>query len=154
MNMHDAKLVATPMATSLRLTKSGDPYSNLTEFRTLIGSLQYLAFTRHDIAYAVNKLSQFMQSSTYDHWQAAKKVLCYVAEITKHGIFISRSDNLNVHAFTDADWTEDADGLCPQMHTSSILVINRYHIHPRSRRAWRDLQRRLNIEQWQIQLLN
>lgn len=34
--------------------------SDLTEFQTFVGSLQYLTLTRPDIAYHVNKLSQFM----------------------------------------------------------------------------------------------
>lgn len=75
MNMVDAKPVQTPMATSPKLTKSGTLHSNPTEYRTLIDSLQYLSFTRPDIAYVVNKLSQYMQSPTTDHWQAAKRVL-------------------------------------------------------------------------------
>uniref|UniRef100_A0A1J3JSN7 Retrovirus-related Pol polyprotein from transposon TNT 1-94 n=1 Tax=Noccaea caerulescens TaxID=107243 RepID=A0A1J3JSN7_NOCCA len=109
MNMTDAKPVQTPMATSPKLTKSGALHSNPTEYRTLIGSLQYLSFTRPDIAYVVNKLSQYMQSPTTDHWQAAKRVLRYLAGSATHGLFISKSNNLNVHGFTDADWGGDHD---------------------------------------------
>ncbi|XP_013613997.1 PREDICTED: uncharacterized mitochondrial protein AtMg00810-like [Brassica oleracea var. oleracea] len=105
--MQDAKAVATPMASSPRLTRSGTQHSNPKEFRQLVGSLQYLSFTRPDVAYAVNKLSQFMQFPTCDHWQAAKRVLRYLAGTATHGLFISRSTNLTVHVFTDADWAGD-----------------------------------------------
>lgn len=73
-NMIDAKLVGTPMASSPKLPlTSGIILSDPTKYRRLVGSLQYLAFTRLDIAYAVNHLSQFMHRPTQDHWQAAKK---------------------------------------------------------------------------------
>lgn len=37
-------------------------------YRTVISSLQYLAFTRLDIAYKVNKLSQYMHHPSDVHW--------------------------------------------------------------------------------------
>lgn len=75
-NMLSAKLVTTPMATSPKLTvRTGTTLSDATEYRCVVGSLQYLAFTRPDISFAVNRLSQFMHSPTNDHWQAVKRVL-------------------------------------------------------------------------------
>lgn len=75
-NMSDAKPVSTPMSTSPKLTaKSGTPLSDPTVYRSTVGSLQYLAFTRPDISYAVNRLSQYMHKPTSDHWQAVKRVL-------------------------------------------------------------------------------
>lgn len=50
-----------------------------------------------------------MQSPTLDHWKAAKRVLRYLAGTTSYGLFISKSENLNVQAFTDADWARDSD---------------------------------------------
>ncbi|KAF7815869.1 putative copia-type protein [Senna tora] len=46
----------------------GTPMQNSSLFRQAIGSLQYLVTTRPDIAYSVNKLSQFLASPTeVDH---------------------------------------------------------------------------------------
>ena len=107
-NMIDAKPVTTPMATTPKLTlKSGTPIPDPTEFRKLVGSLQYLSFTRLDIAYAVNRLSQFMHQPTDNHWQAAKRILRYLAGTTTHGIFFKANNNLSLHAFSDADWAGD-----------------------------------------------
>ena len=109
-NMLNAKAVTTPMASSPKLTLfSGTPMSDPTEFRKLVGSLQYLSFTRLDIAYAVNRLSQFMHKPTEDHWQAAKRILRYLAGTTTHGIFFSANNNLSLHAFSDADWAGDTN---------------------------------------------
>lgn len=38
------------------------------KFRQTIGSLQYLTETRPDIAYSVNKMSQFMVHPTVGEW--------------------------------------------------------------------------------------
>lgn len=106
-HMVDVKPVATPMSPEPKLTFSGEKYSNPTEYRALIGSLQYLAFTRPDIAFSVNRFSQFMHSPTCDHWQTAKRVLRYLAGTTTHGLFITATGPLTLHAFSDADWARD-----------------------------------------------
>lgn len=108
MNMQDAKPVTTPMATTPKLTMSGEPHTNPTEYKTFIGSLQYLAFTRPDIAYAVNRLSQFMHSPTSDHCQAAKRVLHYLSGTTSYGLYFRKGNPLSLHAYSDADWAGNA----------------------------------------------
>ncbi|CAL9245770.1 unnamed protein product [Arabidopsis halleri] len=109
-NMLTAKPVATPMASSPKLTaNTGTKLTDATEYRRVVGSLQYLAFTRPDISYAVNRLSQFMHSPTTDHWQAAKRVLRYLAGTPTHGIFLSRNNSQSLHAFSDSDWAGDTD---------------------------------------------
>lgn len=66
--MADAKPVAIPLPTSPKLTlNGGTPLLNIAPYRSLVGSLQYLAFTRPDISYAVARLSQFMHKPTMEH---------------------------------------------------------------------------------------
>ena len=109
-NMFEAKPVATPMQTTPKLSlQSGNPITNVTEYRMVVGSLQYLAFTRPDISFAVNRLSQFMHKPTDEHWQAAKRVLRYLAGTATHGVLLRSSNTLNLHAFSDADWAGDVD---------------------------------------------
>ncbi|XP_019094501.1 PREDICTED: uncharacterized protein LOC109129914 [Camelina sativa] len=75
-NMSDAKPVSTPLPTSPKLTlTSGALLDDPSKYRSVVGSLQYLSFTRPDISYVVSRLSQFMHRPTQDHWQAAKQVL-------------------------------------------------------------------------------
>lgn len=108
--MTDAKPVSTPMASTPKLMlHTGHSLAEPKAYRQLVGSLQYLAFTRPDVAYAVNRLSQYMHQPTDAHLQAAKRVLRYLAGTTDHGIFFSASNPLTLHAFSDADWAGDSD---------------------------------------------
>lgn len=109
-DMTNTKPVTTPMASSPKLhLHSGTPLVDATKYRRLIGSLQYLQFTRLDIAYAVNKLSQFMHMPTEDHWKVAKRILRYLAGTPTHGVFFSTSNKLVLHAYSDTDWGGDSD---------------------------------------------
>lgn len=109
-NMLGSKPVSTPMATTPKLSvKSGTPLSDPSEYRKVVGSLQYLAFTRPDISYAVNRLSQYMHMPTTDHWSAVKRVLRYLAGTSDNGIFLQRGSTLSLHAYSDADWAGDSD---------------------------------------------
>lgn len=79
--MDGAKDVTTPLLTSVPL-KLDDGASTVdsTEYRHVIGALQYLSLTRLDISFAVNKLSQFMHHPTMTHWTATKKIALILEE--------------------------------------------------------------------------
>ena len=71
-NMLGAKDVSTPLSTTMSLKLvDGTSSTNSTEFRSVIGVLQYLSLTRLDISFSVNKLSQFMHKPIVTHWIAA-----------------------------------------------------------------------------------
>lgn len=60
-HMEDAKPVGSPIATTpILCLQDGSAVVDSNQYRSLIGSLQYLSFTRPDIYFDVNKLSQFM----------------------------------------------------------------------------------------------
>ncbi|KAF7838799.1 Copia protein [Senna tora] len=74
-NMSDCAPVLTPMVTGRPFSKQvGNPMKDPSLFRQAVGSLQYLLTTRPDIAYSVNKLSQFMSDATDDHYQGVKRI--------------------------------------------------------------------------------
>lgn len=108
--MTEAKPVATPMCSTQVLTqKGGVSLSDPLTFRAIVGSLQYLCLTRPDIAFAVNRLSQFMHSPTTLHLEAAKRVLRYLAGTPHKGLFFARNTPLTLHAYSDSDWAGDHD---------------------------------------------
>ncbi|CAA7024341.1 unnamed protein product [Microthlaspi erraticum] len=107
-NMTDCKSVPTPMCPNTKLTlTSGDQLKDPSQYRALVGSLQYLSLTRPDVSYAVNKLSQFMHKPTDIHWSAVKRILRYLSGTQSQGIFYSKTNAPSLHAYTDADWGGD-----------------------------------------------
>ncbi|KAK2993889.1 hypothetical protein RJ640_025046 [Escallonia rubra] len=100
-----AKPVHTPMSTSTQLSRHrGDPYPSPTEYRSIVGALQYLSFTRPDISFAVNKVAQFMQAPTSEHWSAVKRILRYLKDTIHFGLCLAKSSNLSLSAYSDTDW--------------------------------------------------
>ena len=58
----------TPPATTEKLSKNmGEDFTNAIQYRKAIRGLQYAVLTRPKIAYAVNKLSQFMANPLQHH---------------------------------------------------------------------------------------
>ncbi|XP_015162151.1 uncharacterized mitochondrial protein AtMg00810-like [Solanum tuberosum] len=103
--MTDCKSVNTPMSASELLTLSdGTHLTDATRYRRVLGRLQYLSFTRPDIAYAVNKLSQFMKAPSDLHWKAVKRVLRYLRGTIQLGLRVTPIDEFNLHVYSDADW--------------------------------------------------
>ncbi|GKA78002.1 retrovirus-related pol polyprotein from transposon TNT 1-94 [Tanacetum coccineum] len=90
-NMAGAKEVSTPQIDS-------------SSYRSIVGSLQYLAITRPDVSFAVNKLSQFMHAPTQLHLQALKRVLRYLKGTIHHELFLNRKSAITLTAFSDSNW--------------------------------------------------
>ena len=74
--MDNAKSLPTPMISSLKLTSSeGDPIPNATEYKSIVGGLQYVIIIQPEIAYSVNKVCQFMQNPLDLHLKVVKIIL-------------------------------------------------------------------------------
>jgi hypothetical protein len=102
--MSEAKPITTPMASTTSLSAfEGELFPDLTLYRSTVGALQYLALTRPDIAFTVNKLSQFMQKPLLPHWQTVKRLLRYLKNTLHFGLQIYRSSSPTIQAFSDAD---------------------------------------------------
>jgi histone deacetylase 1/2 len=83
--------------------------ADATNYRSVVGALQYLTLTRPDISFAVNKVCQYLHAPTEIHWSAVKRILRYVKANTKIGLSISRCKSLLVSGFLDADWAGSLD---------------------------------------------
>lgn len=87
----------------------------LLRYQELVGSLLYASIsTRPDIAYAVQRLTRFMQAPLMRHWKAALRVLRYLAGTRDAALTFGRqaterrrSDAVGVSAYSDADWASD-----------------------------------------------
>jgi hypothetical protein len=74
----------------------------------LVGSLLYLTHTRPDLSFAVGLVSQFSQDPHESHWQAAKRILCYIQGTPMYGIHYT-SGIPHIVGYTDSDWAGDVD---------------------------------------------
>ncbi|PHT61353.1 hypothetical protein T459_34798 [Capsicum annuum] len=105
--MTDCRSVSTPMSATEFLTLSNSTHlTDATCYHRVLGRLQYLSFTRPDIAYEVNKLSQFMQAPSDLHWKAVKRVLRYLCGTIQLGLRVNPIKDFNLHVYSDADWDE------------------------------------------------
>ncbi|CAH9096769.1 unnamed protein product [Cuscuta europaea] len=110
-HMQDAKDTTTPMSSSATLhLHDGPVFDEVSQYRRALGLLQYLAFTRTDISFAVNKLSQYMHCPMINHWAAIKRIFRYLKGTLYHGLFLRRPSSLNISAFSDSDWGGIHDG--------------------------------------------
>ncbi|KAL9455248.1 hypothetical protein AB3S75_010624 [Citrus x aurantiifolia] len=102
------------MEQQLRLSSTdGDPLSNPSSYRRLVGRLIYLTVTRPDIVFAVHVLSRFMHEPRTTHMDAAIRVLRYLKGSLGKGILLSSTSDLHIRGYCDADL-----GSCPTTRRS------------------------------------
>ncbi|XP_058782332.1 uncharacterized mitochondrial protein AtMg00810-like [Vicia villosa] len=63
-----------------------------TTFKQLVGSLRYLSNTRHDICYAVEMVSRFMNELKWSHYQVVVRILRYIKGTLKFGVMFPSGD--------------------------------------------------------------
>jgi hypothetical protein len=108
-HMADAKPALSPCASGSKLSRfDGAPLQHVSEYRSLVGALQYCTLTRPDIAYSVNQLCQHLHSPTTAHWTAAKRVLRFLKHTSDHGITFTKT-SLQLNAYYDSDWAGSPD---------------------------------------------
>lgn len=85
-NMEGAKPCYTPLS-STKLDHSDQPLFNPTEYRSIVGGLQYLTWTKPDVSFTVNQVCQFLHAPTFTYMQAAKKILRFFKGTIYNGIW-------------------------------------------------------------------
>ena len=101
----DSKPASLPMDPNLKLnTVDGEPLPDDGQYRRMIGRLLYLTISRPDIAFAVNKLSQYMSAPRSPHLDALHHLLRYLKTSPGQGLLFSASSPLSLKAYADADW--------------------------------------------------
>ncbi|XP_050111865.1 uncharacterized mitochondrial protein AtMg00810-like [Malus sylvestris] len=106
--MDTCKPAPTPCKPNTQLLLSeGTPLIDPTTYRSLVGALQYLMFTRPDLSYSVNVACQYMNNPTDVHYALVKRILRYVQGTINCGLTYSASSDQSITAFSDSDWAAD-----------------------------------------------
>jgi hypothetical protein len=114
----DAYPAKTPMDPGLKLRRPNQ--SELTThdkvelakypYRSLVGCLLYLSIaSRPDITYAVQQLSQFLDSYSYAHWNAAIRIVRYLKGTRELKLVLGGTNPISLVGFTDSDWANCLD---------------------------------------------
>ncbi|CAL1408191.1 unnamed protein product [Linum trigynum] len=126
-NFENCNPVSTPMELNLKLSReSGELLKDGSQYRSIVGSLIYLAATRPDISYAVQLVSQFMSNPCVDHLAAVHRILRYLQGTKDVGILFSSSGITRLRAFSDSDYAGCVDtrrsttGWCVQFGDSFV----------------------------------
>lgn len=93
----------TPADLSAKLDSSSPPVDDPTLYRSLVGVLQYLTFTRHAIYYVVQKVCLYMHDPREPHFTALKCILRYICGTTGHELQLYSSSSCDIIVYSDAD---------------------------------------------------
>ena len=107
------KIVSIPLEYIAKLTPlDGEPISDATHYRQLVGSLIYLTVTRPDISHAIGMVSKFIDALRFVDYAVVLQILRYVKDTLYHGLHYFSRSSLELHAYSDADWTDDPTDRC------------------------------------------
>jgi histone deacetylase 1/2 len=110
-NMENCNPTSTLLVPSERLARDTEARlgtEDSFQYRSVVGSLEYLTLTRSDISFAVNKVCQFLSQPIEVHWEEVKRVLRYVKGTVDTGLRFCRLSLLDISIFTD-DWAKCVD---------------------------------------------
>ncbi|RVW32960.1 Retrovirus-related Pol polyprotein from transposon RE1 [Vitis vinifera] len=111
--LQGATSVDTPMELNVKLRKEeSDLLADPSLYRKLVGSLVYLTITRPDISFAVQQVSQFLQTPRHLHLVVVRRIICYVQGTSTRGLFFPIGNSTHLAAYSDADWASCADTHC------------------------------------------
>lgn len=82
-------------------------YIDAHEYRSVIGSSQYLPVTWPIISFVINKVAQYMHKLSALHWQAVTCLLLYLKAPIHHGLILWPYKHLTLSDFSEADWAGD-----------------------------------------------
>lgn len=107
--MVDCKSCSTHVDHYPMLYADGAPIFGPTIFSIHAGALQYLTFTRPDIAYATQQACLHMHDQREPHLVAIKCILRYIRGTLDLGLHIHSSIQSNLVVYSDTDWAGNPD---------------------------------------------
>eukprot|EP00924_Labyrinthula_sp_SR-Ha-C_P011828 snap_masked-scaffold_88-processed-gene-0.29-mRNA-1 protein AED:1.00 eAED:1.00 QI:0/0/0/0/1/1/2/0/216 len=86
--------------------EKGDNFIDKKLYQRIVGILNYISETvRPDISFITIRLSTFTQCPSYSNLVSAKKVLKYLSQTTKYGVFFKRRvEGMYIDVHSDSSW--------------------------------------------------
>ncbi|KAL0313239.1 UNVERIFIED_CONTAM: Retrovirus-related Pol polyprotein from transposon RE1 [Sesamum radiatum] len=108
--LQDSKPAHTPLPMGLKLSAQDvAPLSDPEPYRRLVGRLLYLSFTRPDVSFGAQQLTQFVHQSGQVHMDVALHLVRYLKSCPDQGLFFPSSNPSALTAYYNADWTSCDD---------------------------------------------
>jgi len=112
--MSECHSTLTPIDSKSKLSATdGPPVADPSEYRSIVGALQYLTLTRPDLAYAVQQVCLFMHPRE-PHLAVVKRILRYVKGTVAAGLHLGVGSIDSLTAYSDANWA-----VCPDSRRST-----------------------------------
>ncbi|GJS01507.1 hypothetical protein Tco_0318015 [Tanacetum coccineum] len=102
-------------------------------YASAIGSIMYaMTCTRHDVSFALSKVSRHQQNPGEGHWIAVKNILKYIRNTKDRFLVYGGEEKLRVTGYCDASWQTDKDDSLaltkePKDHEKSKHIDKKYH---------------------------
>jgi hypothetical protein len=104
-DMVDCKPISTLVDTQAKVfAMFGSSVADSTHFRSLTRVLQYLTFTRLDLAYAIQQICLHMHDLREPHLTVMKCILRYLWGTLDYGILLRCSASSELTVYSYADW--------------------------------------------------
>ncbi|GKE30265.1 putative ribonuclease H-like domain-containing protein, partial [Tanacetum coccineum] len=101
----DVKTASTPMETQKSLLKDEDGEEvDVHLYRSMIGSLMYLIYSRHDIMFAVCACARYQVNLKVSHLHAMKRIFRYLKSQPKLGLWYPKDSPFDLVAYTDSNY--------------------------------------------------
>ncbi|GJU42543.1 putative reverse transcriptase, RNA-dependent DNA polymerase [Tanacetum coccineum] len=98
-------LARTPMETQKALLKDADGEDvNEHLYRSMIGSLMYLTFSKPDIMFVVCACARFQVNPKVSHLHAVKRIFRYLKGPPKLGLWYPKDSPFDLVAYTNSDY--------------------------------------------------
>jgi hypothetical protein len=102
-SMSSRNPIGIPHAQKLKLHSKDESLINATNYRSLVGALQYLTLTCPDLTHTTNLVCKFMHQLGLSHLQVVKCILHYLQGTLHYGIRLLSYSSLNLYGFSNAD---------------------------------------------------
>jgi hypothetical protein len=99
-----------------------------------VGSLQWYAGIRYDIAYEVTRLAQFLSKPTRGAMKALRRVMAYLNTTRDKKLWAPRVKGSRWTLYSDSDHAGDTALGSTRSHTGVIMLLNGMPVHWRSQK--------------------